>query len=118
MEATATAQPGPAPTGRGVASGCVNPGRLGRVEVELGRQHSVQGYFGVPSSDSAPITVCTMQARNGLTQHGAKEVKQPDHTPPPPPVQPNSYPNQGGGKGQELQSTVRVTRTIKELSWQ
>ena len=35
----------------------------------------------------------------------------------PPPLS-NSYPIQGGGKGQELQSTVRVTRTIKELSWQ
>ena len=36
----------------------------------------------------------------------------------PPLPQPNSYPIQGGGKGQELQSTVRVTRTIMELSWQ
>ena len=32
--------------------------------------------------------------------------------------QPNSYPIQGGGEGQELQSTVRVTRTIKGLRWQ
>ena len=48
----------------------------------------------------------------GCPQGGLPAAHHPGRFEPPPP------PIQGGGKGQELQCTVRMTRTIMELSWQ